>query len=174
MFTIQYFIDKFTAIPEDQWCSYTQVNAQGQRCAYGHCVPEDLRKGNTGVNALAFPEGKAFYQLEKIYFSGLRNFSFAHINNGEEERFQQPTEKQRVLAALQWCKEQESQKIIASALAGPDEEDDNEDDWDQDERNGFTGQEEMRKNHPGYSEEAYKTGETLGVNFPYVPGDPFW
>jgi hypothetical protein len=34
--------------------------------------------------------------------------------------------------------------------------------------------EDMKKRHPGHSEEAYRTGRNLGVDFPYVPGDPFW
>jgi hypothetical protein len=34
--------------------------------------------------------------------------------------------------------------------------------------------EDMKRNHPGHSEEAYRTGRNLGVDFPYVPGDPFW
>lgn len=175
MYTIQYFIDKFSAIPEDQWCSHMQHNAQGQRCAYGHCVPLEDRN-HWFSNGLLYPEGQALGKLDELYFPE-RPFHMANINNGSDERFQQPTEKQRVLAALQWCKEQEAEKMIANALAGPDEEEE-DDDWDEDtdedERNGFTSHEEMKKNHPGHSEEAYRTGEKLGVGFPYVPGDPFW
>lgn len=33
---------------------------------------------------------------------------------------------------------------------------------------------EMKRKHPGHSDEAYRTGRNLGVDFPYVPGDPFW
>jgi hypothetical protein len=33
---------------------------------------------------------------------------------------------------------------------------------------------ESKQNHPGHSDNAHRTGAFLGVNFPYVPGDPFW
>lgn len=32
----------------------------------------------------------------------------------------------------------------------------------------------MKDKHPGHSEDSYRTGRNLGVDFPYVPGDPFW
>jgi len=32
----------------------------------------------------------------------------------------------------------------------------------------------IKKNHPGHSDESCKIGSMLGVDFPYVPGDPFW
>lgn len=32
--------------------------------------------------------------------------------------------------------------------------------------------EEIKRNHPGYSEESYRAGDFLGLDFPYVPGDP--
>jgi hypothetical protein len=132
MYTIQYFIDKFSAIPEDQWCSRTQINASGQRCAYGHCAPAGLTLLNFS-NGAHFPEGAAFAQLDKTYFP-CEYFQFADINNGEDLRFQQPTEKERVLAALQWCKEQEAQALIAKALTDPDEEEDDDDELDEDDQ----------------------------------------
>lgn len=32
----------------------------------------------------------------------------------------------------------------------------------------------MKGNFPGSSREGRDTGRMLGVNFPYVAGDPFW
>lgn len=33
---------------------------------------------------------------------------------------------------------------------------------------------EMKRKHPGHNDDAYSAGRMLGVDFPYVPGDPFW
>lgn len=45
-----------------------------------------------------------------------------------------------------------------------------DDDWDEDDDDWRT----MKKNHPEHTDESCKTGNALGVDFPYVPGDPFW
>lgn len=31
---------------------------------------------------------------------------------------------------------------------------------------------QMRRYHPGHSDKSYNAGRFLGVDFPYVPGDP--
>lgn len=36
-FTAQYFIDKFEAIPEENWCIGNYMDNKGGYCAYGHC-----------------------------------------------------------------------------------------------------------------------------------------
>jgi hypothetical protein len=39
-YNLDYFIRKFEAIPEDQWCTgdfVKVVNGKEQRCAFGHC-----------------------------------------------------------------------------------------------------------------------------------------
>lgn len=45
-----------------------------------------------------------------------------------------------------------------------------EDEEDED----YYGDDDMGKRHSGHSEESYRSGRFLGVDFPYVPGDPFW
>lgn len=30
----------------------------------------------------------------------------------------------------------------------------------------------LKQEHPGYPEESYRAGDFLGLDFPYVPGDP--
>jgi hypothetical protein len=44
---------------------------------------------------------------------------------------------------------------------------DPEDDWEEDE-----DQDEMDTNFPEYSEESKNAGRFLGLDHPYVPGDP--
>ena len=115
MYTIQYFIDKFSAIPEELWCSDIQQNDRGQRCAYGHCRPVEELEMGAGNDGEYTGEMRGLGSMSIEYFGN--SMHMAHINNGTHPRFQQPTEKQRVLAALQWCKEQEAQKIIDKALS---------------------------------------------------------
>lgn len=77
----QYFIEKFSAIPEEQWCVLQLTDEQGRHCVYGHCGSDYM------------PEGNA---LGKIL-----DFQTSFINDGEHSQYQQPTPKQRILAALE-------------------------------------------------------------------------
>ncbi len=88
-YTVDYFIEKFSAIPETKWCINRRENDLGQRCAHGHCY-----SGSVGENGSV---EKALSKLSKElgYKVGL-----APINNGDDERYQQPTPKQRIMAAL--------------------------------------------------------------------------
>jgi hypothetical protein len=103
MYTVDYFIDKFEAIPEPLWCVDNQLNDRGQSCAFGHCNPE-FNKGVRGEEYSAF--FKLSISAEKIIDPGihlrgyLTNGLLAEINNGNYSNYQQPTPKQRILAAL--------------------------------------------------------------------------
>lgn len=81
-----YFIAKFEAIPEGQWCERAYFNAIGQHCALGHCGE------STGVTE----ESGALTSLLSL---GLGS-STSRINDGEHPDYRQPTPKQRILAAL--------------------------------------------------------------------------
>ena len=83
-FTVDYFIAKFEAIPEEQWCSGDYSNSHGQHCAAGHCGEGRF----TGVT----PESQG---LEAIL-----HHRTAYINDGDGSDYKQPTPKQRILAAL--------------------------------------------------------------------------
>ncbi len=41
-YDIDYFIEKFSAIPDDKWGKYNLRNNAGQRCALGHCGVKSL------------------------------------------------------------------------------------------------------------------------------------
>jgi hypothetical protein len=106
MYTVDYFIKKFSAIPEDEWTVFIQQNGAGQRCAFGHCLPIELKKIGCRVifNGHELPEGLA---LQKIFLdSGFHNIYdkrislVADINNGYSGLYRQKTPKQRILAAL--------------------------------------------------------------------------
>ena len=116
----QYFINKFEAIPEEKWCTYSVDNRMGQKCANGHCgvYGQTMRFGDliisrqlviseesTALQRVLSPlevpiiEGK---ELEYDMTSEERGYSTkaALINNGECPKYQQETPKQRILAAL--------------------------------------------------------------------------
>lgn len=101
-YDIDYFINKFEAIPEEKWTKGMFEN-NGKHCANGHC----------GVNGDNYnmPPAEALALAEILH--PLRNKSWVsfgeyipifsvtvNINDGFAPEYQQPTPKQRILAAL--------------------------------------------------------------------------
>lgn len=87
-YTRDYFIAKFEAIPEEKWCKYLLDDTRGRHCALGHCGwGWDSRHADRA-------EGAALIEILVLP---------AEINNGSDPRYQQPTPKQRILAALRDC-----------------------------------------------------------------------
>lgn len=85
-YNIDFFINKFEAIPENLWC--TGLYSHGEkRCAIGHCG------GNSSVNSM---EADFLNDMVRINL----NLFIANVNDGQCEQYLQPTAKQRVLAAL--------------------------------------------------------------------------
>lgn len=95
MYTVDYFINKFEAIPEEKWCIEKWAD-DDKRCAFGHC-------GVNTDNFLSYPsEAKGLadlFPLSCVVFD---------INDGDDKRYQQPTPKQRILAALYDIKKAQS------------------------------------------------------------------
>lgn len=83
-YDVDYFINKFEAIPEEEWGTGTYNNLEGQKCAYGHCgAPYNTEETEA---------------LDKIRGPG--NWAIATINDGKCPLYNQDTPKQRILAAL--------------------------------------------------------------------------
>lgn len=53
-----------------------------------------------------------------------------------------------------------------------DDEERLNDDSDNNESEESSALQKMKNEYPGYTEESYKAGRFIGLNFPYVPGDP--
>jgi hypothetical protein len=86
-YTRDYFIAKFEAIPEELWT--TGEFKEGEKCcAFGHC----------GVN-LDCCHNEESEGLIRLMLQ-LGEFVVTAINDGEHPDYQQPTPKQRILAAL--------------------------------------------------------------------------
>lgn len=57
-YNIQYFIDKFEAIPEENWCTGTLKDGN-RLCAFGHCNMEILDM----PHILSNPEARALLSI---------------------------------------------------------------------------------------------------------------
>lgn len=91
IYDVNYFIDKFSKIPENLWCINSRDDGHGRRCAHGWC---DI---NNYGDEMFTKEELALHQVFKPLCNG---GGCAYINNGGDKRYPQPTPKQRILAAL--------------------------------------------------------------------------
>lgn len=90
VYDVSYFIRKFEAIPEDQWCR-GNYEENGSHCAYGHC---GVNNGNAMPNEMP-KEARLMGSLFNVI-----NSTVVYVNDGTDIRYQQHTPKQRILAAL--------------------------------------------------------------------------
>lgn len=84
IYNVDYFIKKFEAIPEIEWCT-RGFGVNGNHCAYGHCGMTDSLE---------------FKKVPEAYALGNLLFDVVDINDDRHPNYQQPTPKQRILAAL--------------------------------------------------------------------------
>lgn len=100
-YSVDYFIEKFEAIPEDKWC-VGSLHSNGRSCALGHCgMTADPEVEPFGIMFFNWSdEGMALTKLlDKL---GLKPWE---INDympfmKDAYRYIQKTPKQRILAAL--------------------------------------------------------------------------
>lgn len=96
-FSIDFFISKFSAIPDERWTTGALFRFEDSTaCAIGHCLPwgnsETWRAQNSEARALAM-----------VLFGSDSDDSVGQITNINDGRlldYQQPTPKARILAAL--------------------------------------------------------------------------
>lgn len=87
-YNVDYFINKFQAIPEEKWISGAFINAKGNCCALGHCGARgNGNKNNEELNALLIISASAHSCMDTI-------------NDGQCNSYRQETPKKRVLAFL--------------------------------------------------------------------------
>jgi hypothetical protein len=87
-YTVDYFIKKFEAIPEDLWAIGSYCD-EGKFCALGHTGVRAKMKDYT-------EEGNALFYILIKTGEGVITIN----DGGGETKYQQPTPKQRILAAL--------------------------------------------------------------------------
>lgn len=112
-------IAKFEAIPAEDICSFAQFNPRtGQRCFIGHYGTDKLKivthsawRDMIDLSSCAFStEAEEVAVVLCEYLDGVlllykRNTRYslatmAELNNGNNEHYKQPTEKERILAGL--------------------------------------------------------------------------
>lgn len=99
-YNVDFFIDKFSKIPERKWIigSYGS-NDDGPHCAYGHC----------GARDIPFYIGNEAMALAKLFVGKLQPHE---VNDGKDPVYQQPTPKERILAALYDIKQSQQPKEL--------------------------------------------------------------
>ena len=95
MYTLQYFRDKFAAIPDNKWCMRVFTSPSGAHCALGHCM---------GKDAWTAPMSE-LRSLSDLLRNSIQEFthgySVALVNDDEENVYGLgTTPKQRVLALI--------------------------------------------------------------------------
>ena len=108
---VDYFLRKFSAIPEEMWL----IGSQGERdiygdkphCALGWCRNENMIYGNALAHSVNGNPNMEDGALAKLFLDagifGYYNSTMqgvAMVNNGDHPKYQQPTPKARILAAL--------------------------------------------------------------------------
>lgn len=96
MYNLNYFIEKFEAIPEEQWCVGTTDNGRGQHCALGHCGMDNYSSLKEVPEALALKD-----------LTIHRGISVVLTNDMMSGMYRQSTPKQRILAMLYGIKAKE-------------------------------------------------------------------
>lgn len=101
-YTVDYFIEKFSAIPEENWTTGTTINHKGQKCALGHC--------GVGVDELENLTDEAFILteiLKPLYKDHILTLGpWEIVTNINDRHSVLGTPKQRILTALQTVKSQ--------------------------------------------------------------------
>lgn len=94
-YTVDYFINKFKAIPRNRWCTGSLVDTEGRRCALGHC---QIRMG-TPIGR----EASALIKLMSGYYRVGHN-PVAQINDDTTSKWKHP--RTRILMALKKIKQE--------------------------------------------------------------------
>jgi hypothetical protein len=92
VYDVDYFIKKFEAIPEEKWCEGEFKDRFGACCVFGHCGLRDY---------LFIKDVQEAVELNSMFDSSPYSaLGVTGINDGNHPDYQQPTAKQRILAAL--------------------------------------------------------------------------
>lgn len=108
-YDVDFFIDFFTAIPEDRWCTLWFTDGD-KHCAAGHVIFFKNYPNNT-------ESYKIFEVLYNLFDSNGMYQNITGISDGIDINYQQSTPKQRILAALRNIKNKQiTEEQINNAL----------------------------------------------------------
>lgn len=116
MYTVDYFIAKFSLIPEDKWAigifaTRKNIFSPIKMCAQGFCLPNKAVKAALGKH-LVYPDVndssyKEVFALVELFGNSK---AVARINNGKNIEYQQSTPRRRILAALNDIKKKQEEE----------------------------------------------------------------
>lgn len=123
-YDVNYFIKKFEAIPEKLWCikKFKKVSLFSiKSCAQGHCMTTEFAD-KFKREMVSYPSdvklNPEWWGLVTL-FGGVDNncnLIVAVVNNGVDGRYQQPTPKQRILAALYDIRDKQARENPKSTI----------------------------------------------------------
>lgn len=91
-YTVDYFINKFNAIPEEQWCMGRLSDYQSGKCVLGHCGVKQTPDGNYSYTDMSEKLSAILRQIPGVLYD---------INDGHgPARELGDTPKERILNAL--------------------------------------------------------------------------
>ncbi len=93
-YDIDYFINKFTAIPDDKWTTRRYETINDKCCALGHCG-ERTTKHTIEATTL-----NDIIANSHIIPPQSKSTTIVYINDGDHNDYKQDTPKARILAAL--------------------------------------------------------------------------
>lgn len=96
IYDVDYFIKKFEAIPEDKWCTGS-LGGNGKHCALGHCGMTRTIDATYEATMLAELFVK-YLRVHKFEYDWV--FHTVYPINDSKLKYNLPTPKQRILAAL--------------------------------------------------------------------------
>jgi len=110
-YTVDYFLNKFSSIPEELW-TWGNFELNGQSCAAGHCGIRDANKLNAEANSLIelFSKLKLSPVFGVSFYGNKLYDTVAVINDGHCAEYNQETPKKRILAALNDVKKMQEPK----------------------------------------------------------------
>jgi hypothetical protein len=128
-YDVDYFINKFQAIPEDKWIRLRLYHEDtGACCANGHCgvraeghITEEYPEEAKELQKVLAPLPVHYTNGDPIEDAGNYSKKAAYINNGIAKEYIQETPKQRILAALYDIKKMQSKDIDTGGKAEPKE-----------------------------------------------------
>jgi len=112
-FTVDYFIKKFTAIPENSWLVSLLTDYKGSCCALGHCGMTDSEEPTEEAIALANVLSPLNLRNMQPGIVNIAWFYVYPINDGHVSQYKQSTAKERILAALYDVKALEASQSLS-------------------------------------------------------------
>lgn len=103
-YDVDYFIQKFEAIPEDLWCMGT-LTLGDKHCALGHCGVRNIQTEGSEALLSIFAEASTILKEKGVIKWHLH---VAGVNDGgtwATTLFKQNTPRERILAALNYIKD---------------------------------------------------------------------